>query len=165
MRKYKITVYVTVFPPKCITVFLNYSYCRHNIFTSILLQQCISPRKCVYKYMNQGDAFCWYYFLVFFLDLISWLIKYFSAKWANRNCHIKVDKGISYSGSYYVKCFLLFLKLEKCKLATNYYTKWLASFPNNLKLELIYLEFFRFWSPGKIPHPELNIYYLVFVSA
>lgn len=135
-EKYKITVYVTVFPPKCITIFLNYSYCRHNVFTSILLQQCISLRKSVYKYMSQGDAFCWYYFLVF-LVLLSWLTKYFTTKWANRNCHIKVGKGFSYSGNYYRNVFLLFLKPDKSILARNYYSKWLACLPNNLKVYLL----------------------------
>lgn len=45
------------FPPICVTVFVNYSCCRCNVFQSILLQQCISPRRSVYKYMNQGDTF------------------------------------------------------------------------------------------------------------
>lgn len=45
------------FPPKCVTVFVNYSCCRCNVFQSILLQQCISLRRSVYKYMNQGDTF------------------------------------------------------------------------------------------------------------
>lgn len=97
-------------------------------------------------------------FLAFFLDLLPWLTKYFTTKWANRNCHIEVDKGFSYLGNYYMNVFfVIVLKTREMHICNKIISKWSASLPNNLKLKPICLEFFRLWSSRKILHHKLTI--------
>lgn len=96
-------------------------------------------------------------FLTFFVDLLPWLTKYFTTKWANKNCHIEVDKGFSYSGNYYMNVFCIVLKTIEMHICNKWLLLMISFFPKLSKIKVCLFRILRLWSPRKILHPELNI--------